>query len=91
MRGQATEHLAPLLQNDYNPKDFRFLANPIDYIIYDGLSDLSDKVRKDINKIVFLDIKTGSSNLTTIQRRIRDAIQEGRVEFQVYNPDKEEE
>jgi len=90
MRGQATEHLAPLIQDSYNPKDFRFMANPIDYVIFDGLSDLIDKKRKNINKIILLDVKTGSSNLTTVQRRIRDALKEGKVEFQIYNPDKEE-
>lgn len=90
MRGQATEHLAPLIQDKYNPKDFRFMANPIDYIVFDGLSDLIDKKRKDINKIILLDIKTGSSSLTKVQRRIRDCLHAGNIEFQIYNPDKEE-
>ena len=90
IRGQATEHLAPYVMENVNPKDCRFMGNPIDYVVFDGLSDVTDKVAKDIKEIIFVDVKTGKSNLTTVQRRIRDAIKEGRVSFQVVNPDKKE-
>ena len=90
IRGQATEHLAPYVMENVNPKDCRFMGNPIDYVVFDGLSDLTDKVAKDIKEVIFVDVKTGKSNLTTVQRRIRDAIKEGRVSFQVVNPDKKE-
>ena len=42
-----------------------------------------------LKSVLFMDIKTGTANLTTLQRRIRDAIRDGRVEFQVYNPEKD--
>ena len=90
LRGQATEHLAPLMFDDMNPKDFRFLGNPIDYIIYDGASDIQDKESDTIKRIIFLDIKTGNSKLNKIQRRIRDCIEDGRIEFVVFNPDKQQ-
>ena len=90
MRGQATEHLAPyMMSNDLNPKDFRFMGNPIDYIVFSGASDVTDGVADTINKVVFIDIKTNKSKLNKVQRRVRDAINEGRVEFLIYNPDKE--
>ena len=90
MRGQATEHLAPYMMDDTNPKDCRFMGNPVDYVVFDGLSAVTDKTAKEINEIKFVDIKTGKSNLSTAQRRIRDAINEGKVSFQVVNPDKKE-
>lgn len=90
IRGQATEHLAPFVIKDTNPKDCRFLGNPIDYILFDGLSDVTDGVADHINDIKFIDIKTGSSNLNKAQRRIKDAIKEGKVSFQVINPDKKD-
>tara|TARA_Y100000592_G_C5475349_1_gene321965 strand:- start:2777 stop:3457 length:681 start_codon:yes stop_codon:yes gene_type:complete len=90
MRGQATEHLAPYVMENTNPKDCRFLGNPIDYIVFDGLSAVTDKTAKEINGIKFVDIKTGKSTLSTTQRRIRDAIKEGRVSFEIVNPDKKE-
>lgn len=90
IRGQATEHLAPYIIDDINPKDCRFMGNPIDYVVFDGLSDVTDKVTKDVKEVIFVDIKTGKSNLTTVQRRIRDAIKDGRVSFKVVNPDEKE-
>ena len=89
MRGQATEHLAPyMFTNKLNPKDFRFLGNPIDYIVFSGCSDVTDGVSDTIEKVILIDIKTGTSKLNKVQRRIRDAVKEGRVEFLTYNPDK---
>tara|TARA_S200000501_G_scaffold360253_1_gene387113 strand:- start:186 stop:815 length:630 start_codon:yes stop_codon:yes gene_type:complete len=90
MRGQATEHLAPYMMDDTNPKDCRFMGNPVDYVVFDGLSAVTDKTAKEINEIKFVDIKTGKSTLNTAQRRIRDAINEGKVSFQIVNPDKKD-
>ena len=87
LKGQATEHLAPYIKSDYNPKDYRFFGDPIDFIIFEGMHNF--KETKQIEKVIFMDIKTGTANLTTLQRRIRDAIKDGRVEFQVYNPEKD--
>lgn len=90
MRGQATEHLAPYMMDDTNPKDCRFMGNPVDYVVFDGLSAVTDKTAKEINQIKFVDIKTGKSTLNTAQRRIRDAINEGKVSFEIVNPDKKD-
>lgn len=89
IRGQATEHLAPFVMKDTNPKDCRFMGNPVDYILFDGLSDVTDGVGDKVNSIKFIDIKTGSSNLNKVQRRIRDCIKEGNVTFEIINPDKD--
>ena len=88
MRGFATEQFAPFLQEEWKPEDYRFMGNPIDYIVFVGLSSVSDGKASEISKVVLLDIKTGKSQLTKVQRRIRDAVEAGRVEFHVLNPDK---
>lgn len=90
MRGQATEHLAPLMTDRWNHKDLRFLGNPIDYLICDGASDITDSENNEINEIVLLEIKTGKSKMNKVQRRIRDAIQQGKVSFCIFNPDTNE-
>jgi len=75
--GKATEHLAPLLPGfEFDPRDARFLGSPIDFIVFDGLSE------GEIHEIVFVEIKTGpSAALTTRERRVRDAVDAGRVRF----------
>jgi len=93
LKGQATEQLAPYINPNYNPKDYKFMGDPIDYIIFDGMSDLNEK-EDIVNKIIFMDIKTGTSRLNKVQKKIKEAIDDGRIEFQLYRPEqdiKEEE
>lgn len=86
LRGQATEHLAPFMMEGMNPKDARFMGSPVDYLIIDGLSAVLDGEEEPIT-VYLVDIKTGKSQMTKAQRRIRDAIQAGRLVFGVFNPD----
>jgi predicted Holliday junction resolvase-like endonuclease len=90
IRGQATEHLAPFIQENYAPKDYRFIGDPIDYLICVGASAVTDGEADQIEKVVLMDVKTGKSQLNKVQRRIRNAIAEGRVEFQTFNPETNE-
>ena len=74
--GKVHEQLIPYLPVfPYNPKDVRFLGSPIDLVVFDGLSE--GRVRQ----IVFLEIKTGGSGLTTRERSVRDAVESGSVEW----------
>lgn len=75
--GKATEHLAPLLPGfEFDPRDARFLGSPIDFIVFDGLSE------GEVREIVFVEIKTGpSAALTNRERRVRQAVEARRVRF----------
>ncbi len=74
--GKITEHFVPYLPDfTYNPKDARFLGSPIDLIVFDGLDD------GDVRRVVFIEVKTGSSSLSKRERLVRDAIREGRIEW----------
>ena len=87
LRGQVGEQMAPFLIENMNPKDYRFLGNPIDYIIFDGLSDVIDNNNKEIKCIYLLDIKTGSATLSKTQKAIKEAIISGKISFLSYNLD----
>lgn len=87
LRGQASEHLAPFVMEGTNPKDYRFMGNPIDYVCFDGLSDVLDGHADSIKTIRFVDIKTGKSNLNKSQRKIRDAVEGSKVIFEIVNLD----
>ena len=77
--GKVTEHLTPYMGVfPYNPKDARFLGAPIDLIVFDGMSD------DDLRQIVFLEVKTNTSTLSSRERRIRDAVQAGRVAWREF-------
>jgi len=55
--------------------DVRFLGSPIDLVVFDGLAE--GRVRR----IVFLEVKTGRSGLTSRERCVRDVIQAREVEW----------
>ena len=87
--GFTSENFAPLFQDhDWNPKDFRHMGDPIDYLVVPGMSLVHQMgARANVDEVILLDIKTGKSQLNTVQRRIRDAIIYGRVRFATYNTD----
>ena len=75
IKGLVAEQIVPFLEDfKYNPADARFIGAPIDYVIFDGYSDKSEEIT-----VVLADIKTGKrAELTSPQRKIRDAINEKR-------------
>jgi predicted Holliday junction resolvase-like endonuclease len=74
--GKVHEQLIPYLPAfPYNPKDVRFLGSPIDLVVFDGLAEGR------IRRIVFLEVKTGRSGLTSRERCVRDVIQARDVEW----------
>jgi predicted Holliday junction resolvase-like endonuclease len=74
--GKVHEQLIPYLPVfPYNPKDVRFLGSPVDLVVFDGLAAGCMK------RIVFLEVKTGGACLTQRERSVRDAIQDGAVEW----------
>jgi len=88
--GFVSENFAPLFNHhDWNPKDFRHMGDPIDYLVIPGMSLVHQAgAQANVEEVVLLDIKTGNSQLNTVQRRIRDAVVNGRVRFATYNTDK---
>jgi len=67
--GKVHEQLVPYLPEfGFNPKDARFLGSPVDLVIFDGLA------AGDVKRVVFLEVKTGGSPLTTRERQVRDVI-----------------
>jgi predicted Holliday junction resolvase-like endonuclease len=80
--GRITEHFIPYLAGfPYNPKDARFLGTPIDFVVFDGLSE------GEVESVVFVEVKAGKGALSTRERRVRDAVREGRVRWLELRPD----
>ncbi len=74
--GKVHEQLVPHLPGfSYNPKDVRFLGSPVDYVVFDGLANGR------VERVVFLEVKTGGSGLSARERWVKDAIDGRRVEW----------
>lgn len=89
IKGKIAEQLAPVLPNfQYLPSDAKFIGDPIDYIVFNGYTELKDNGGSESKlEIVILDIKTGQSSLSQFQQAIARTIDAGRVRFEVVRPE----
>ncbi len=71
--GMIAEQIAPFLE-DYpaDPATARFIGDPIDFVHFDE------------EKVTFVEVKSGKSQLSKKQRHIRDLIKDGKVDFTLY-------
>jgi predicted Holliday junction resolvase-like endonuclease len=52
------------------------VGKPIDFIVFKGMNE------KDISEVIFLEVKSGAAKqLNDQEKRLRDAIQAGRVRW----------
>jgi len=81
--GKLWEQVSPYLPKfPFRPSDMKFLGAPIDFIVFDGASE------NDIKQVIFLEVKTGDSKLSTQERKLKKAIEEGKVTWKQFNVDK---
>jgi len=74
LSARALEKLVPFLKNfNHSPHDVRWLGDPIDLIVFDGATENNPQ------KITFVEIKFGKSELTEKQKKIKQIIKEGKV------------
>ncbi|MBN1502920.1 hypothetical protein JW930_05225 [Candidatus Woesearchaeota archaeon] len=79
LAGQFSEQLAPFLPNfPYSPTECRFIGKPIDFIVFKGMDN------KEPSEIVFVEVKSGKSELSTPERRLRDVVREKKVKWVEY-------
>jgi len=83
-KGQILEKWAPFVDHDqidphWRSEDWCFLGQPIDYVVFDWHKDTALNIAE--GKVVLLDVKAAKSQLTTKQRRIRDLVKAGQVEW----------
>ncbi|MCD4654307.1 hypothetical protein K8T06_10280 [bacterium] len=82
MTGLVNEQMAPLIEGfPGTPSDARFLGKPIDYIVFDGLT------QGDVKEILFVEVKSHiNGRLTSNERSVREAVKNKCVRWVVYSP-----
>lgn len=82
LSGKTLEKLVPFLGKfRYNPHDVRWLGDPVDLIIFDGYSANEGK---DLNQIVFCEVKSGEGKLTKIQNKIKELIENKKIKWEEF-------
>jgi predicted Holliday junction resolvase-like endonuclease len=80
--GLILERLAPCMGTfRFNRNDCRSLFDPIDYLIFEGLSE-----KETVSRILFMEVKTGGSALKSTQKQIRSLVRSKKVSMSVYEP-----
>jgi len=89
LKGKIAEHMVPLLQDvfKYDPSDARFIGAPIDYLIFDGYSAVKDDSSDEPIAVILADIKTGGASLNRTERKIKEAVEAGRVRWETIQLD----
>jgi len=79
--GLVSEQIAPLLPDfPFDPGDCRFIGKPVDFIVFRGMNE------QNISEVIFLEVKSGvSKSLNQQEKRLREAIQAGRVRWVQFN------
>jgi predicted Holliday junction resolvase-like endonuclease len=84
--GRLWEQVSPYLPKfPYHPSDMKFLGAPIDFIIFKGMGE------KKIEEVVFLEVKSGKSTLNAQEKKLKEAIEKGKVKWKLFRVDKGED
>jgi predicted Holliday junction resolvase-like endonuclease len=76
--GKFTEQMVPYLPEfKYDPTEARFLGSPVDLVVFPGLSQGEPR------EIVIMEIKTGNSQLTALENKIRKLVESGMVRWEL--------
>jgi len=73
--GKSWENFLPLMnvfRKRHDPNNFRFIGSPIDGISFDE------------DEIVFIEIKSGKSNLSSRQRNVKKLVKQKKVRWEEY-------
>lgn len=79
LNGQINEQLAPFLPGfSWKPSEARFIGKPVDFVVFKGMDE------KKIDEVVFVEVKTGKSKLSSQEKHLKEAIENGKVSWAEY-------
>jgi len=84
LSGKTLERFVPFLDSfGYNPHDVRWLGDPVDLIVFDGYSKNKES-GEGMKQIVFCEVKSGSSKLSSIQSKIKSIVEGKKVRWEEF-------
>ncbi|MEM3361917.1 MAG: Holliday junction resolvase-like protein [Candidatus Anstonellaceae archaeon] len=79
LSGQILEQFAPYLKGfPFLASEAKFIGKPIDFIVFEGLES------GEVEKIIFVEVKSGRSYLTKTQKSIKKTVLDKKVEWFEY-------
>ena len=79
LSGQFSEQIAPYLPDfPFKPTEARFIGKPIDFVVFKGMDE------KNINEVVFVEVKSGQSRLSGVEKTLKSAIENKKITWHEY-------
>jgi len=79
LSGQFSEQIAPYLPDfPFKPTEARFIGKPIDFVVFRGMDG------KKIDEVVFVEVKSGQSQLSKVEKSLKLAIENKNVGWHEY-------
>ncbi len=79
LSGNFSEQLSPFLPDfPFKPNEVRFIGKPVDFIAFKGMDE------KHIDEVAFIEVKSGNSKLSNVEKSLKEAIQKGKVKWEEY-------
>lgn len=77
--GQFSEQLAPFLPDfPHSPTECKFLGKPVDLLVFNGMDG------KRIDEVVFVEVKSGKSKPSPVQKSLKETVEKKRVRWEEY-------
>src|SRR3989338_2702610 len=74
LSGQLNEQIAPYMPDfPYKATEARFIGKPVDFVVFKGMDS------KKIDEVVFVEVKSGKSSLSDVEKSLKDAIENKKV------------
>lgn len=79
LSGQFSEQISPYLPDfPYKPTESRFIGKPIDFVVFRGMDE------KKIEEVIFVEVKSGQSQLSMVEKTLKSSIENKRVSWHEY-------
>ena len=79
LSGQFSEQIAPYMPDfPYKPTEARFIGKPVDFIVFKGMDE------RKIEEVVFVEVKTGKSRLSSVEKTLKESIQKKNISWHEY-------
>ena len=79
LSGQFSEQIAPYLPEfPFKPTEVRFIGKPIDFVVFKGMDE------KKIEEVIFVEVKTGKSQLSGVEKTLKEAIENKKISWSEY-------
>lgn len=80
LTGQFSEQIAPYLPGfNFNPSECKFIGKPVDFIVFKGMDE------RRVDEIVFVEVKSGNAKLSDFEKKVKEAVENGRVRWEEYH------